>query len=808
MSNERFGIGGDAEGGVWTPTPLYLDSLVDTVVDSPTDGFVLTYEASSGKWKAKAAGAGADTKTYVYEAGVQVGTVARYVNFAGADFNVTEDVDNDWFLIEIANPGISAHDMTGAYHTEDATGGAGNVIRATGPTAFAWAALAHGDLSDAPVDAHHVRYADSEVESVITAEIVDGQSIDVAIDSLISTHSGVGDVHHTAYTDTDTEGVITAELVDGQSIDLAIDSLISIHAGLSDAHHAESHDFDTHTGDVDLADFVAGSQGSIIRCGGTDWEELVKGTQNYALVAGATDISWAQYDYTWLASIPSTFDPTSHGSSAHTGNIIPAANQDLGAFFIDIDDIAVPADPAATIRRLFVNTATGKLSVKTNASETISLEEQGGTDVDAIHDNVDAEISAIAEKTSPVGTDMILIEDSAAGNAKKMVQITNLPGGADADAIHDNVADEIHQIALKGTPVSADEIVIEDSVDSWNKKRIIISSLPAGSPSFGLPVSIDIGDAQAEGTSGDSVRADHQHAFAAPGAGYPLDVAATESDGVATTVARSDHVHAHGTGYSANAHHNQAHVLSGTDHTASGLTIGHAIIADSTTTFSWQSPSYYNSFMTDFAAESLANLTIRNHGSLSDAPADAHHVAFVSSDFTTAFAAESLANLTTRAHGNLSDAPTDAHHNEIHVLATTGPHSGTLPVADIANGTQYQYLRAGSSTPEFQARTFTIATTIKSPTVGYTTVWRAPFGCTCTKLEGRQKGGTSTIINARYNGSTDVATGDLILTAADTWYSTTGINQTAWSATDWLEIEVQTLGGATEITFVLTFTEP
>lgn len=147
-------------------------------------------------------------------------------------------------------------------------------------------------------------------------------------------------------------------------------------------------------------------------------------------------------------------------------------------------------------------------------------------------------------------------------------------------------------------------------------------------------------------------------------------------------------------------------------------------------------------------------------------------------------------------------------HAEIHVLASTGPHSGTLPVADVDNGTQYQYLRAGVTTPEYQARKFVVSCTIRSPDVGYTIVWRAPFGCTCTKLEGRQKGGTSTVIQARYNGTTDVATSDLTLTAADTWYDTTGINQTAWSATDWLEWEVVTLGSATEITFVLTFTEP
>jgi hypothetical protein len=50
-------------------------------------------------------------------------------------------------------------------------------------------------------------------------------------------------------------------------------------------------------------------------------------------------------------------------------------------------------------------------------------------DVDAIHDNVAAEINAIAEKGVPVDADLLLIEDSAASNAKKKVQIGNLPSG-------------------------------------------------------------------------------------------------------------------------------------------------------------------------------------------------------------------------------------------------------------------------------------------------------------------------------------------------------------------------------------------
>jgi hypothetical protein len=102
----------------------------------------------------------------------------------------------------------------------------------------------------------------------------------------------------------------------------------------------------------------------------------------------------------------------------------------------------------------------------------------GGTDADAIHDNVDGEIVLVTEKVSPVGADLILIEDSAASNAKKRVQITNLPGGADADAIHDNVASEISAIASKATPIDADFLLIEDSAAGDAKKKITIGDLP------------------------------------------------------------------------------------------------------------------------------------------------------------------------------------------------------------------------------------------------------------------------------------------------------------------------------------------
>ncbi|MHB1131649.1 MAG: galactose-binding domain-containing protein [Chloroflexota bacterium] len=51
------------------------------------------------------------------------------------------------------------------------------------------------------------------------------------------------------------------------------------------------------------------------------------------------------------------------------------------------------------------------------------------TDGAAIHDNEAGEIAALTEKATPVDGDWLLIEDSAASNAKKKIQVGNLPGG-------------------------------------------------------------------------------------------------------------------------------------------------------------------------------------------------------------------------------------------------------------------------------------------------------------------------------------------------------------------------------------------
>lgn len=56
-------------------------------------------------------------------------------------------------------------------------------------------------------------------------------------------------------------------------------------------------------------------------------------------------------------------------------------------------------------------------------------------DTTAIHDDESGEISALTEKTSPVGGDLLLMEDSAASFAKKKITIANAGFGS-ADIVH------------------------------------------------------------------------------------------------------------------------------------------------------------------------------------------------------------------------------------------------------------------------------------------------------------------------------------------------------------------------------------
>lgn len=90
--------------------------------------------------------------------------------------------------------------------------------------------------------------------------------------------------------------------------------------------------------------------------------------------------------------------------------------------------------------RTFVSEGTANIGKKftlvtadpiTLNTTSLTFDQTGGPggDTDAIHDNVAAEISAITEKVTPIAADVVVIEDSADSNNKKRVQVANLTNG-------------------------------------------------------------------------------------------------------------------------------------------------------------------------------------------------------------------------------------------------------------------------------------------------------------------------------------------------------------------------------------------
>jgi len=92
------------------------------------------------------------------------------------------------------------------------------------------------------------------------------------------------------------------------------------------------------------------------------------------------------------------------------------------------------------------------------------------TDADAIHDNVSAEISAISEKAVPVNADLVIIEDSAASNVKKKVQLGNLPGGGGGGA-----EDWVRNIIGYPVTVGADDVVWAGSDYSTDFTQVTVT---------------------------------------------------------------------------------------------------------------------------------------------------------------------------------------------------------------------------------------------------------------------------------------------------------------------------------------------
>ena len=140
----------------------------------------------------------------------------------------------------------------------------------------------------------------------------------------------------------------------------------------------------------------------------------------------------------------------------------------------------------------------GNITVTDEGGNKATITISGGSDANAIHDNIANEITAITPKISLVANDEFIIEDSEVSYVKKAVTFANLESSlthTDINAIHDNVGGEINAISEKTSTVAADIVIIEDSATSYTKKKVKLENLLA-SGSGGGSIEVQEDDAQ------------------------------------------------------------------------------------------------------------------------------------------------------------------------------------------------------------------------------------------------------------------------------------------------------------------------
>jgi hypothetical protein len=166
----------------------------------------------------------------------------------------------------------------------------------------------------------------------------------------------------------------------------------------------------------------------------------------------------------------------------------PSGSGDMVASTYDPNSVAGDAFDMANM----VENTDAKIMTATERSNITSNTSHAGTTTGNPHAVTASEVDAVAltgnetvagTKTFssfPVTPSSEPSSDYQVANKK---YVDDNGSGTDADAIHDNVASEISAITEKTTPADNDVIIIEDSEDTYNKKSVKISNLPASSSS-------------------------------------------------------------------------------------------------------------------------------------------------------------------------------------------------------------------------------------------------------------------------------------------------------------------------------------
>ena len=200
-----------------------------------------------------------------------------------------------------------------------------------------------------------------------------------------------------------------------------------------------------------------------------------------------SDVTLNRYCAYWVIATNDISEPVIIVPGQEDAATLPLAREGNSVF--DMNFAGLPSAEHKVIARVLVR-RTGSspfynlvevADYRDTSDEPSGAGSGSATDFAAIHDNVANEIAVIAAKGTPVDADVLLIEDSAASYGKKSITIGDISSdGIDSSAIHDDTAGEINALTEKASPVSADLIIIEDSEASNAKKKVQIGNLPSG----------------------------------------------------------------------------------------------------------------------------------------------------------------------------------------------------------------------------------------------------------------------------------------------------------------------------------------
>lgn len=180
-----------------------------------------------------------------------------------------------------------------------------------------------------------------------------------------------------------------------------------------------------------------------------------------------------------------------HGSAAHSGTIGGEAQVtfDSGAGHAHTGADSKAVDHASLLSKgSNAHSAIDTHLASTSNPHSTTKAQVGLTNVtdDAQLKRAAGDIASFTTKATPVSGDLLIIEDSADSNNKKKITVGSLPGGSgtDANAIHKNVAAEISTITEKTAIHRNDLLVIEDSEAANAKKRVLVKKLLAAEPDY------------------------------------------------------------------------------------------------------------------------------------------------------------------------------------------------------------------------------------------------------------------------------------------------------------------------------------